>query len=129
MLVPSFPFKQAAMATPLLGMLFFSINTNNIPSVVTKASINMYADDTALYASHSNAITAAKVVSDDQAKIHNWCFENSLIINCKKTYAMFLSRNKVNIFQQRKNATIILNGSPLKSVSEIWEFYNWCFCK
>ena len=66
MLVPSFPFKQAAMATPLLGMLFFSIYTNNIPSVVTKASINMYADDTALYASHSNAITAAKVVSDDQ---------------------------------------------------------------
>ena len=58
-----------------------------MPSVVTKASINMYADDTTLYASHSNAITAAKVVSDDLAKIHNWCFENSLIINSKKTYA------------------------------------------
>ena len=90
-----------------------------MPSVVTKASINMYADDTALYASHSNAITVAKVVSDDLAKIHNWCFENSLIINSKKTYAMFLSRNKVNILQQCNNATIIMDGSPLKTVSEI----------
>ena len=32
---------------------------------------------------------------------------------------MFLSRNEVNSLQQRKNATIILDGSPLKSVSEI----------
>ena len=62
--------------------------------VVTKASINMYADDTALYASHSHAITAAKVVSDDLAKIHKWCFENSLIINSKKTcYVSFKNRS------------------------------------
>ena len=32
---------------------------------------------------------------------------------------MFFSRNKVNILQQRKNATIILDKSTLKSVSEI----------
>ena len=111
--------QQGVPQGSLLGPLLFSIYTNDMPSVVTKASINMYADDTALYASHSNAITAAKVVSDDLAKIHNWCFENSLIINSKKTYAMFLSRNKVNILQQRNNATIILDGSPLKTVSEI----------
>ena len=111
--------QQGVPQGSLLGPLLFSIYTNDMPSVVTKASINMYADDTALYASHSNAITAAKVVSDDLAKIHNWCFENSLIINSKKTYAMFLSRNKVNILQQRNNASIILDGSPLKTVSEI----------
>ena len=111
--------QQGVPQGSLLGPLLFSIYTNDMPSVVTKASINMYADDTELYASHSNAITAAKVVSDDLAKIHNWCFENSLIINSKKTYAMFLSRNKVNILQQRNNATIILDGSPLKTVSEI----------
>ena len=90
-----------------------------MPSVVTKASINMYADDTALYASHSNAITAAKVVSDDLAKIHKRCFENSLIINSKKTYAMFLSRNKVNILQQRK---IIWMDLPL---SQSLRFVTW----
>ena len=60
----------------LFGPLLSSIYTNDIPSVqsvVTKASINIhvYADDTALSASHSNAIAAAKIVSDDLAKIHD----------------------------------------------------------
>ena len=32
---------------------------------------------------------------------------------------MFLSRNKVNILQQRNNASMISDGSPLKTVSEI----------
>ena len=73
----------------------------SVQPVVTKASINMYADDTALCGSHSNAITAAKIVSDDLAKIHN---RNYLIINSKKTYAMLPSRNKTNLLHQHNNA-------------------------
>ena len=79
-----------------------------------------------IYASHSNAI----IVADDLAKIHNWCFENSLIINSKKTYATFLSRNKVNILQQHNNASMILDESHLKQSLRfaIWEsILTWLF--
>ena len=64
----------------------------SVQPVVTKASINMYADDTALCASHSNAITAAKIVSDDLAKIHN---RNYLIINSKRHMLCCLRETKL----------------------------------
>ena len=54
----------------------------------------MYADDTALYASENSAVTAARRVAEDLSAIHNWCINNHLSINHKKTVAMFLLRNK-----------------------------------
>ena len=57
----------------------------------------MYADDTALYASDSNAIVAAKRVTDDLSAIHSWC-----------------TKQRTEISQ----ATIVLDGSPLRIVAE-----------
>ena len=71
----------------LLGPLLFSIYTNDMPLTVKNCSINMYADDTALYTANTNAFKAADSVSKDLTAIHKWCLENSITINFKKTYA------------------------------------------
>ena len=78
----------------------------------------MYADDTALYASDNNAIVAAKRVTDDLSAIHSWCRDNHLLINQTKSLAMFLSRNNTKQRTEISQAAILLDGSPLRTVSE-----------
>ena len=110
--------QQGVPQGSLLGPLLFSIYTNDMPSCVSTSSINMYADDTALYASDSNAIVAAKRVTDDLSAIHSWCKDNHLLINQTKTLAMFLSRNNTKQRTEISQATILLDGSPLRTVAE-----------
>ena len=101
----------------LLGPLLFSIYTNK-PSDVSTSSINMYAEDTALYASDVDTTVASKRVTDDLSSTHKWCKDNSLEVHQSKTYAMFLSRNKSKRTRERKQATVLFNGSPFQTVSE-----------
>ncbi len=89
-----------------------------MPSVVTTCSINMYADDTALYASDTETTVAAKKVTEDLSAITKWCTDNYLRINQSKTYAMFLSRKNKKQSAERRHANILLNGSPLQTVHE-----------
>ena len=105
--------KQGVPQGSLLGPLLFSIYTNDLPSCVSTSSINMYADDTALYAAHNNAIVAAKKVTDDLSAIHSWCRDNHLLINQSKTLAMFLSRNNTKQRTEISQAAILLDGTPL----------------
>ena len=79
----------------------------------------MYVDDTALYTANTNAFKAADSVSKYPTAIHKWCLDNSIIINFKKTYAVFLSRNLRSLTSQCNNAMIYLNGLPLQTVTEI----------
>ncbi len=81
----------------------------------------MYADDTALCASDNDSIVAANKVTDseDLEVISKWCADNCLQINRSETLAMFLSRNNVIQSKKSRNANILLlNGSPLQTVSE-----------
>ena len=71
---------QGVPQVSLLGPLLFSIYTNDMPSCVSTSSINIYADDTALYASDNNAIVAAKRVTDYLSAIHSWCRDNHLSV-------------------------------------------------
>ena len=110
--------KQGVPQGSLLGPLLFSIYTNDMPSIISNSSINMYADDTALYASDVNTAVAAKRVTDDLSAIHKWCKSNCLLVNQSKTFAMFLSRNNSKQTSERSQTTVLFNGSPLQTVSE-----------
>ena len=107
--------QQRVPRGSLLGLVLFSIYTNDMQSTVSTSTINMYADDTALYASDTNPAVAAQRVSEDLSSINDWCKDNCLLINQSKTLAMFLSRNNK---QQIIEASILLDGSPLHTVTE-----------
>ena len=89
-----------------------------MPYCVSTSSINMYADDTALYVSDNNAIIAAKRVTNNLTAIHSWCRDNHLLINPTKTLAMFFSQNNTKQRTEISQAAILLDGSPLRTVSE-----------
>ena len=61
---------------------------------------------------------AAKRVTNDLTAIHSWCRNNHLLINQTKTLAMFLSRNNTKQRTEISQAAILLDGSPLRTVSE-----------
>ena len=89
-----------------------------MPSIISNSSINMYADDTALYTSDVNTAVAAKRVTDDLSAIHKWCKSNCFLVNQRKTFAMFLSRNNSKQTSERSQTNVLFNGSPLQTVSE-----------
>ena len=67
-------FHHGVPQGSLLGLLLFFIYTNDMP-VVKDASMNMYADDTALYTIDNDPDErAAQIVTVELNAIHNWCY-------------------------------------------------------
>ena len=54
-------------------------------------------------------------MTEDLSVIREWCINNHL---CIKTVAMFLSRNKVDLVNESRQASVLLNGSPLQVINE-----------
>ena len=72
----------------ILGPLLFILHVNDLPEAVSECSILMYADDTVLFCSSSQASTIEMKLNEELFKIERWLFSNSLFINVKKTEAM-----------------------------------------
>ncbi|CAH1230673.1 VKORC1L1 [Branchiostoma lanceolatum] len=72
----------------VLGPLLFCIYTNDLPKVVRKCSIHMYADDTVIYYSASLLNECEDAVSEDMRRAANWFKENRLSLHPDKTKSM-----------------------------------------
>ena len=82
----------------ILGPLLFSIYVNDLPSIPEKCKSNSYVDDTKLSISFhlQNKQGAIEDMNEDLLKVQNWCFNNLLLLNPKKTKLMvFGSRHKL----------------------------------
>ena len=73
-------FPQA----PVLGPLLFIIYINDIVKTSYLFLFIMFADDTNLFASHSNLEELLKIVNQEIAKISNWLKINKLSLNVEK---------------------------------------------
>ena len=69
----------------VLGPLLFIIYINDISNAVSNSRVSLYADDTVIYISHSDYITAVHLIQTDLEGVYSWCDSNKLTINCKKT--------------------------------------------
>ena len=72
---------QGSVCGPLLFLLYI----NDITSSIKNCKVSLYADDTVVYISHSDIQTGIQLVQQDLNRLNNWCKENKLSINCKKT--------------------------------------------
>ena len=72
----------------LIGPLLFIIYINDLPSIVSLCKIQLYADDTLLYASSSSVTDIEFMLSEDLKHIIEWLNDNFLYLNYSKTKIM-----------------------------------------
>ena len=72
----------------LLGPLLFNIYMNDISSLVTRASIRPYADDTTTYDSDQCSASLELSTNTDIKVLDRWFCDNYLTVNAGKTQAM-----------------------------------------
>ena len=76
----------------ILGPLLFLLFVNDLPDVVQETSINLFADDTAIYSADSDPTVLGERVEKDLGRVAHWIHSNGLRLNVAKTQLMVLSR-------------------------------------
>ena len=78
----------------ILGPLLFIIFVNDLPDVVEHCTVNLYADDTAIYASDEDPGSVGFELEQDLQQVANWISTDGLRMNISKTQLMVLSSRK-----------------------------------
>ena len=88
--------RQGVPQGSILGPLLYIIYANDIAQKLTKCKYTFYADDTVLYFSSKNIEKAFENMQSDLDALSQWCSENGVYINTKKTKYMIFSNKKVD---------------------------------
>ena len=98
----------------ILGPLMFLIYINDIDAGCQGCSIRLYADDTVMYTSAKNVAKAATDLQRNLDRFAEWCTQNQLTINTKKSKCVLFGSKK---FTKIKDLpVIILNNKVLDYV-------------
>lgn len=73
-----------------LGPLLFSVYINDLPLVLKNARLQMYADDTTLYASAATVNNLSKRLKKELMSVTKWIKDNQLILNIPKTKTIII---------------------------------------
>ena len=66
------------------------MHINDLQEFFQSTNYQFYADDTVLYASHSDELEAHGTIQHDLNRVVNWCNLNRITMNIKKTKSMVL---------------------------------------
>ena len=103
----------------ILGPSLFIIYVNDLLYTLLDGPnihMEMYADDTVLYASDTCPDSAIRTNESAMNKLHSWCIRNKLTINFKKTKHMMIYRT-VNQIKEGTTAAMHIGDKCLDNVS------------
>ena len=69
----------------VLGPLFFILYLNDVQQILRGVTLQMYADDTVIYASGKDLTTLKNTMQSNLNIFHKWCCSNKLTLNPSKT--------------------------------------------
>ena len=72
----------------ILGPLLFVLFVNDLPIVLERCQILVYADDKVMYFTVSNAQEISSTLTSELAKVNDWLVNNSLFVHQGKTESM-----------------------------------------
>ncbi len=98
----------------ILGPLLFLLFINDMPEYVKHSTVDMYADDTLIYVSHTDVNVIEKCLNEDLESIAKWLDNNHMKANVSKTKVMLLGTpNKISKVNQ---INIVMNGTDVENV-------------
>ena len=106
-LVPRLGVPQGSILGPLLFVMF----VNDLPTVISRSSVNMYADDTTLYYGGANVNDSIQVLQEDAQSVLQWFNCNGLTVNLKKTNLMISGRRRRE--KEFRDSSMLLDGVEL----------------
>jgi len=80
----------------VLGPILFLIYINDLPQITNSKAI-LYADDTTLFSSHSNAFALETIRNTELEKITLWLIQNKLTLNIKKSCHIVFNKKDVKL--------------------------------
>ena len=78
----------------MLGPLLFLIFINDLTHVIDHTNMRLFADDTCLFITVDNRITASNAINDDLRAMQNWSDEWLVTFSAPKTKSMVVSRKR-----------------------------------
>ena len=76
----------------ILGPMLFLLFVNDLSDVVQHCTVNLYADDAAIYSTDKNPVVLWVRMEKDLESVANWIRMNGLKMNVAKTQLMVLTR-------------------------------------
>ena len=111
------PIQSGIPQGSILGPLLFIMHINDLPLVLKKCKINMYADDTILYYASNDFSELENKVKEDLVNVKKWLDVNKLSLNINKTeYIVLGTKNRLKL-ARNTNLNINIDGTPLKRVT------------
>lgn len=100
-----------------LGPLLYAIFTNDLPSVLCKATVQMYADDSTLYYAAKTVSELGYVLPAELNMVSDWIKQNKLVLNISKTKSVILvSSHKLSLIPKM---SLNLSGEPIEQVDKV----------
>ena len=99
----------------ILGPLLFLLYANEIPCCVEHKNIDMYADDTTLYACETTVESIQSKLQADLKNVNDWCTRYNMVINPTKSTCMVIKSKKKYCAEllHKINNTLIQNVKVL----------------
>ena len=101
----------------ILGPLLFLLYVNDLGDCLQYTKYKLYADDTVLYLSTPLRYNYDELLNKDLLNMHNWCQENKLTVNLKKTKYMATASSSKKLKKLRE-AKITMGGVELQKTTE-----------
>lgn len=101
----------------VLGPELFVLYINDIVKVVKKCGIQLFADDTLLFAEGDTVQDIVNLLNEDLENIYRWLWSNSLRVNIDKTKCMVL-KSRYNVIDTYNHNGIVINGNRIEQVNE-----------
>ena len=99
-----------------LGPLLYTIFTNDLPLVLERASISMYADDSTIYVAALSPLELSRTLNPELQSVVEWIQKNKLVLNVSKTTSMVMGSH--HTLQDQPVLNLCINKLSIQQVQE-----------